>query len=927
MKKKSQLMKIWALAAAAAAVTSCEITDDATHVDNNAIEFSVAAAEGDGGRPLTRAPQYGSKPIMMTADDGGDTLYLHTSVESNLTAVTADEAPKTRGVPVTTTNFKTVCTDFGVTAYTQDAHTLYMADEKVSTESGGIWSPDGGVRYWPEGDAKLDFYAHAPYRFSGSDKIIIGDDNTMSFSYAVPTNNGEDAVAQPDVMLAYTACGRADGKGTVPLKFAHALAGVKFVAKDIAGCTINSITLKGLYGKGYCTFTPGTAEGSTLSGTFAWTGLAEKKDFTQNYNVTLNDQQTGQQQITDKNPATTFMMIPQALDGATVEINLTTTETKQTHTLTGKLAIGSLTKWEAGNIYTYEISTESINWEYVFEVTPTITLPLGGTSSTYNVKSYRYRRENPSVKEPVAWSVNDGGISGTETQYGSSDDHKEPILEGAINDVIETFTRKGEGGGAVYENGTSYPIVVERTFMHTTYRGDEQLKDPSRMKGTPENPYDLSTEGGAKSRTTANCYVVGGAGTYKLPLVYGNAIVDGQTNSGAYSDSHFVDYNGRHITDPWIKNSGGTPHDCALVWSDGFYMFKDVHLSDDGDYLVFTLDWEYMQQANAILAVRDAQDNIMWSWHIWVIERDINATTTVDDYWDANKTYQIMSCNLGWVDEKWVYYNPRDLYFTFTQDKTDATDELHVSQAGAKFDYKDIGSTYYQWGRKDPIVALMNRDHTGVNDYRRLETSDPKYSYKTEPGLATMDKAIRNPNIYYVQPNNTDIRWLADNSFSYKFWNMESKGNNYNITGYRKTVYDPSPKDFVVPIPRAFSVFVNGNTVSANYGGSINGKIDPELSYRYIVRTEKNQQGAELPFTATGQRSSRDDLGSGSGSLWAMDGVYYWSSESKYNGSNGDNEKGKAFTFVLRKDQESNVYSYGFVGTQAMARPVRCIKE
>lgn len=931
MKKKSQLMKIWALAAAAAAVTSCEITDDATHVDNNAIEFSVAAAEGDGGRPLTRAPQYGSKPIMMTADDGGDTLYLHTSVESNLTAVTADEAPKTRGVPVTTDNFENVCKNFGVTAYTEEGK-LYMSEEKVATYANGVWSPSGGVRYWPE-EQTLHFYAFAPYSINGEKLPLEGlnidkNQHEIAFTYTVPTtNDGKDAEAQPDVMLAYTACGRddTDGKGTVPLKFAHALAGVKFVAKDIAGCTINSITLKGLCGKGKCTFTPGTAEGSTLSGTFAWTGLDDKKDFAQNYDVTLNDQQTGQQQITDKNPATTFMMIPQELDGATVEIKLTTTKNQQTHTLTGKLAIGDLTKWEAGNIYTYEISTESINWEYVFEVTPTITLPLGGTSSTYNVKSYRYRRENPLVKEPVAWSVNDGGIRGTETQYGSSDDHKDPIPEGDINDVIETFTRKGEGGGAVYENGTSYPIVVERTLMHTTYGGDEQLKDPSRMKGTPENPYDLSTEGETEQRTTANCYVVGGAGTYKLPLVYGNAIVKGQTNSGAYSDSHFVDYNGNHINDPWIKNSGGTPHDCALVWSDGFYMFKDVHLSDDGDYLVFTLDKEYMQQANAILAVRDAQDNIMWSWHIWVIERDINATTTVDDYWDANKTYQIMSCNLGWVDEKWVYYNPRDLYFTFTQDKTDATDELHVSQAGAKFDYKDIGSTYYQWGRKDPIVALMNRDHTGVNDYRRLETSDPKYSYKTEPGLATMDKAIRNPNIYYVQPNNTDIRWLADNSFSYKFWNMESSGNNYNITGYRKTVYDPSPKDFVVPIPRAFSVFVNGNTVSANYGGSINGKIDPGLSYRYIVRTEKNQQGAELPFTATGQRSSRDNLGSGSGSLWAMDGVYYWSSESKYNGSN--DEKGKAFTFVLRKDQESNVYSYGFVGTQAMARPVRCIKE
>lgn len=172
-----------------------------------------------------------------------------------------------------------------------------------------------------------------------------------------------------------------------------------------------------------------------------------------------------------------------------------------------------------------------------------------------------------------------------------------------------------------------------------------------------------------------------------------------------------------------------------------------------------------------------------------------------------------------------------------------------------------------------------------------------------------MADAIKNPNIYYVQPNNDDLRWLTDGSFSYKFWNMKSSGNNSDITEYEKTVYDPSPKGFVVPIPRAFSVFVNGSTAGGNYGGSINGKIDPELSYRYLVRTKRGQQGAELPFTATGQRSSRDNLGTGAGTLWALDGVYYWSSESKYNGSNGDNEKGKAFTFVVRKDNETNVYS------------------
>ena len=928
IKNNSLLTRIFALAVPAVAFVSCEITDDYNHVDNNVVEFSVAA--DIDGEPQTRATRYGASPVVMLSKGGRDTLYLHASIDVNTATVDEESMVETRGVPVNTGNFSTVCNDFGVTAYTEEGK-LYMSEEKVATYANGVWSPSGGVRYWPE-EQTLHFYAFAPYSINGEKLPLEGlniDKNQyeIAFTYTVPTtNDGKDAEAQPDIMFADTTCSRdeTDRKGTVPLKFRHALAAVKFVAGDIAGCTINSITLIGLNGKGDCVY-----DGDEDK--FTWK-LTDNKDksFKQAFGVKLadNPDKDKEQPITDKNPPTTFMMLPQQLGDAAVEVNMTT-DKGVTHTLVGKLNIGNVDKWEAGKIYTYKISSESINWTYVFDVTDNISLPLGGTSGTYNVISYRYRTQNPSVKEPVAWSVNDGGISGTETQYGSSDDHKDPIPEGDINDVIETFTRKGEGGGDVFENGTNYKIVVERTDMHTTYGGDEQLKDPSRMKGTPENPYDLSTEGGTEPRTTANCYVVGGAGTYKLPLVYGNAIVDGKTNSDAYNDSHFVDYNGNPINDPWIKNSGVKPHDCALVWSDGFYMFKDVHLSDDGDYLVFTLDREYMQQANAILAVRDAQDNIMWSWHIWVIERDINATTAVDDYWDANKTYQIMSCNLGWVDEKWVYYNPRDLYFTFTQDKTDATYKLHVSQAGAKFDYKDIGSTYYQWGRKDPIVALMNRDHTGVNDFRRLESSDSlRYTYKVKPGGVSMATAIQNPNVYYVQPTAGDNLWLESNSFTDKLWNVKGSGD-VKIGESQKTIYDPSPKGFKVPVPRAFSVFVNGFTGAGQLdetddiekGGSLNGYINPAKTYQYFVYTKKDK-GTKLPFTATGQRASRDGLDAPqnkAGCLWALDGVYYWT--CNYAG------RGISHSLVIRKDSKTNLYTIGFLGNQAMARPVRCIKE
>ena len=425
--------------------------------------------------------------------------------------------------------------------------------------------------------------------------------------------------------------------------------------------------------------------------------------------------------------------------------------------------------------------------------------------------------------------------------------------------------------------------------------------------------------------TTANCYVVNAAGTYKLPLVYGNAIVNGSTNSQAYSDSHFVDYNNKHINGPWIKSSGTTPKDATLVWSDGFYMFNDVHLDDD--YLVFTINKDYIQQANAIVAVRDANGTIMWSWHIWVTERDINQTHKVDD-WNNGATYDMMSSNLGWVDGKQVYYDPREFEFTFTQGKTGNIKTMTVTQEGATFDYKDAGSTYYQWGRKDPIVALMNRDKTGVDDYRRLDTPTDDYLYKTnDKGLVTCAEGIKHPNVYYVRSTHPTA-WLTDAAYSPRLWNVDGKERDIWVASSRKTVYDPSPKGFKVPVPRAFSVFVDGGATSDNVCGTLNGYIDSATPYQYHVYTKKNEKGDCIPFTATGQRSNRGDLGSGPGSLWAMYGVYYWTNAAQSNGT--------SYSFVIRREDEKNQngsitkiasYTIGFQGTQTMARPVRPFKE
>lgn len=907
MKKNSLQMIALTLALSSVVFVSCDtMDDDFTHADSNNIRFSVDA--DTDGLPMTRATRYADSPVVMLDEGGRDTLYLHASIDVNTATVDEESMAETRGVPVKTDNFAAVCENFSVTAYTADEGKLFMSNELVK-QSGNVWSPANGTRYWPE-DA-LNFFAYAPY--SVNDKQVFPDgisinnqQKTIDFSYTVPTTTDKrDAEAQPDVMFATTTCGRAETtgeNGTVPLTFNHALAAVKFVANDIAGSTINSITLKGLHGSGTCIYSA-DAEDSK----YKWSCTDDKNNtYTQTFDVKVEDQQQDEQPITDKNPSTTFMMLPQQLGDATVEVNMTT-DKGVTHTLVGKLNIGNVDKWEAGKIYTYKISSESINWTYVFEVTPSITLPLGKTSDVYKVKSYRYRTQDESVKEAVPWEVT--GVTATDNQK-PLDNPKSYVTEFKWGD-----------GGMNDDQWKDYNIGVAKTVMHTSCDADTQLKN-NATKGSPDSPYDLSTEGG--SMTTANCYVVNAAGTYKLPLVYGNAIVNESINSQAYSDSHFVDYKNKHITDPWIKSSG-TPKDATLVWSDGFYMFNDVHL--DGDYLVFTINKDYIQQANAIVAVRDASGTIMWSWHIWVTERDINQTHKVDD-WDNGATYDMMSSNLGWVDGKQVYYDPREFKFTFKQKKTGEEKTMTVTQVGETFDYKDAGSTYYQWGRKDPIVALKNRDKTGVNDYRRLDTPTDDYLYKTnDKGLVTCAEGIKHPNVYYVRSTHPTA-WLTDAAYSPKLWNVDGKEGDKWVASSRKTVYDPSPKGFKVPVPRAFSVFVDGGATSDNECGTLNGYIDSATPYQYHVYTKKNEKGDCIPFTATGQRSNRGDLGSGPGSLWAMYGVYYWTNAAQSNGT--------SYSFVIRREDEKNQngsitkiasYTIGFQGTQTMARPVRPFKE
>lgn len=940
-------------AAAAAMLSSCakvEMTDGGKALDPNQIAFSVRS--GLQTQPGTRAGSEEEQPAMLLGAQGEDTLYLHPSVVVNDRGFVM---PDTRGKPVTKDNILS----FTVTAKVNGSNDPYMNEVEVSRQGGSdVWTTSDGKHFWPDEQTSLDFYAYSNLTETDNPDSpgVSGlecKDGQLGFSYIVPNGTeGSDAVQQPDILFALASANRSqtqDDGGTVILNFQHALAGVQFRAKNIAGGTIQSITLKNLYGQGDCTYrlSETTADGALKNGTFEWTNLDDMKDFTQTMEVDVKESSTltdgtVQDVTTGENSEMTFMMIPQSTADVEVEIKLKGSDQK-TYIVSGKLSGPDTTPltWEPGNIYIYDISTDSINWTYVFEVTPSITLELGKTSASYTVTSYRYRTQNPSEIQAVPWTSENIGATETDADPASVNG----TFDIDVNDVLSEFTYSGEGAENI--NGVDYALKLSTPTMHTTYDGDITLKNATG-KGTEENPYDLSTHdenGGTINETTANCYVVDAPGVYKLPLVYGNARLDGRDNSAAYNGTAFVDYNGNKINQPYIKN----PHDCCLVWSDGYYMVKDVKLSDDKEYLVFTIDKDYLQQANAVVAVRDSEGKIMWSWHIWVTERKIYSEKIheLHDIFGSSRIYYMMQCNLGWVDGKTVYYNDRELNFRFTQSASGNVQEMKVSHNGDIFDYKDPGSTYYQWGRKDPLVALRNWHNVGYNDYRHHEIGEDGYQYKYEYAPVEQYIAIRNPNVFYARPPGKDVDWLDGSNPT--LWDANGSNGDLQRETSVKTVYDPSPRGFKVPVARAFAVLVNGYTGDGNLSnlqpgqnpteiiGVLNGKswedVPNNPNYnQYIAYPQSDTDGPEIPLTATGQRSDRDGLlekydnqpGSEKadiGGLWAMYGVYYQSCVPANNTM--------SYCLVIRRDYPKGVevYSYGFQGAKSMARPVRCIED
>ncbi len=321
----------------------------------------------------------------------------------------------------------------------------------------------------------------------------------------------------------------------------------------------------------------------------------------------------------------------------------------------------------------------------------------------------------------------------------------------------------------------------------------EILQNRASLGGTENNPYDLSTHdlaGNPIGQTAANCYVVTAPGWYKFPLIYGNAVVDGQPNEDAYHPTHNSnvswasgttvgsDDDDQNYYLPQFYNAAGDVIDSPYILTDLRQIFGEavtlytvngtagnptVHIENtnggalnpgiitnyevvadtDADaYVKFYISPANIKPGNTLLLLKGGilstvghggisyNDDwpVFWSWHIWVTDKDLT------DFDTANGN-DVMPYNLGWVDKDEIVtdavkvYSERELELRIAQVEGGTVQNNRVV-GGTEVNY---GSSFFLTQTGGEVISVDYVSPTqGTNPHYQWGRKDP-FAYDGTP--------------------------------------------------------------------------------------------------------------------------------------------------------------------------------------------------
>lgn len=236
-------------------------------------------------------------------------------------------------------------------------------------------------------------------------------------------------------------------------------------------------------------------------------------------------------------------------------------------------------------------------------------------------------------------------------------------------------------------------------------------------------------------------------------------------------NTHYT-FNGR------VKGDGTTaisPAYIGVIWQSASGLLQYIQLTDGkvSFYIGANADDEKkIKEGNAIIGAFDANDRILWSWHVWASNYD--PEKEVIAYANGAK---VMSRNLGALNN------------------ANAKTEEILASFGL----------YYQWGRKDPFIGpntyqASNGTDAAIYNGAGSRTYVEIVTSSAETG--TMEYATQHPLRYItgVADSKNDWLWTAhDNS----------------LWGASKTINDPCPYGWKVAPASAFQGLTIEGTPSA----------------------------------------------------------------------------------------------------------------
>ena len=280
---------------------------------------------------------------------------------------------------------------------------------------------------------------------------------------------------------------------------------------------------------------------------------------------------------------------------------------------------------------------------------------------------------------------------------------------------------------------------------------------------------------------TANCYIVSKAGAYNFKAYKGNS---NELAGALDSDIH---PKGKIDHTKVLWESFGT--DIKPEVGD---LIKSADYKDE--YVVFKTSESY-KEGNAVISVRDALGNILWSWHIWLTDQP----------------------------QEQIYFNNAGTMMDRNLGATSATPG-------------DVGALglLYQWGRKDPFLGSSSISES----IEAKSTITWPRSVAVGPSIGTVDYAVAHPTRFILS--------LED-------WHSQSDDKTlWTTTSIDKSIYDPCPVGWRVPDGSVWSKagFDDSKFDSANKGMSFN--ISSPLTTWYPASGDRSYNNFTLGSVALG---------------------------------------------------------------------------